>query len=110
MRDRYAAQMRALSETILHGTGALTSATREALATGGEPPEGLAAYAAKVTRHAYRITDVEVEALKTRGFTDDQLFEATISLALGAALTRLDVGLSALKVAEASESGKEEEA
>jgi hypothetical protein len=107
MHDRYAAKMRALREAIVHGNGALSSATREALATGGEPPEGLEVYAAKVTKYAYRVTDAEVEALRAKGFTDDQLFEATISLALGAALTRLEAGLGALNVAEVGEGEKE---
>lgn len=107
MHDRHAAKMRALSEAILQGKGALSPATREALATGGEAPEGLARYAAKVSKQAYRVTDAEVEALKAQGYTDDQLFEATISLALGAALTRLEAGLGALGGAEVGEDESE---
>ena len=42
-------------------------------------PEELAAYLDKVRRHAYRITDEDVEALTRAGYSDDEVFELTVA-------------------------------
>lgn len=60
------------------------------------PPE-LAAYLEKVRLHAYKVTDADVQALKDAGFSDDEIFEHTVSAAVGAGLARLEAGLSSLK-------------
>ncbi len=39
-------------------------------------------YVATLTRHAYRITDVQVEGLRRAGWTDEQIAEATYDAAL----------------------------
>lgn len=62
----------------------------------GEVPTALEAYIRKVTLHAHRITDQDVNALKQAGYSEDALFEITISAALGAAETRLQAGLASL--------------
>ena len=59
------------------------------------PPE-FAAYLEKVRLHAYRVTDEDVQALKNAGFTEDQIFEHTVSVATAAGLERLEAGLGAL--------------
>jgi alkylhydroperoxidase family enzyme len=59
------------------------------------PPE-LAPYAEKVRLHAYRVTDRDVDALKRAGFSEDEIFEHTVSAAVAAGLVRLDAGLRAL--------------
>ena len=66
-------------------------------ASGETIPAALAAYADKVTRHAYRVTDEDLGALQRAGTSDDALFEVTVSAALGAALGRLERGLAALR-------------
>jgi alkylhydroperoxidase family enzyme len=63
----------------------------------GGVPAPLASYVDKVALHAYRVTDEDLAALKRAGNSDDVLFEATVSAALGAALGRLERGLSALR-------------
>ena len=60
------------------------------------PPE-LEAYVSKVTLYAYKVTDEDIAELKALGYTEDELFEITISAALGAGRTRLEYGLAALK-------------
>ena len=60
------------------------------------PPE-LEAYIKKVTLYAYKVTDEDIAALKTLGYTEDELFEITISAALGAGYTRSACGLAALR-------------
>jgi len=66
--------------------------------TGGEDiAPDLAAYVDKVAVHAYKVTDEDLTALQQAGNSDDVLFEVTVSAALGAALGRLERGLSALR-------------
>jgi hypothetical protein len=50
----------------------------------------------KVAKHAYQVTDEERTALHQAGYSHDQIFEVTVSAALGAGLMRLESGLSAL--------------
>jgi alkylhydroperoxidase family enzyme len=60
-------------------------------------PAKAAAYAATVRRHAYRVTDAQVEALREAGLSEDDVFELTVAAAVGAGLERLDAGLRALR-------------
>ena len=55
-----------------------------------EPDDRLARYLAKVRARAYTVTDDDVEGLKRAGFTEDEIFEATVSVAIGEGLRRLD--------------------
>ena len=59
-------------------------------------PEGMSAYAGKVRTEAYRITDDDMAALKGAGFSEDEIFEQTVSLAVAAGLERFRAGLAAL--------------
>jgi len=98
--DPYAQKMRRLEDMLLRGRGALAPTTREALAAGRDIPTPLAAYVEKVTRYAYRVTDEDIAALKAAGYSEDQILEATLSVAFGAARLRLAAGLGALAAAE----------
>jgi len=60
------------------------------------PPE-LASYLEKVRLHAYKVTDDDVEQLKALGFSEDEIFEHTVSTAVAAGLERLDAGLATLR-------------
>jgi alkylhydroperoxidase family enzyme len=59
------------------------------------PPE-LEPYLDKVRNRAYTVTDADVQELKDAGFSDDEIFEQTVSAAVGAGLHRLERGLSCL--------------
>jgi alkylhydroperoxidase family enzyme len=59
------------------------------------PPE-FAGYLEKVRTEAYRVTDRDVEELKAAGFSEDEIFEQTVSAAVAAGLKRLDAGLGAM--------------
>jgi alkylhydroperoxidase family enzyme len=59
------------------------------------PPE-FAQYLDKVRNRAYTVTDADVQALKDAGYSDDEIFEQTVSAAVGAGLHRLEQGLSCL--------------
>jgi alkylhydroperoxidase family enzyme len=60
-------------------------------------PRNLETYVGKVARHAYKGLDREVEALRAAGYSVDEVFEVTISTAVGAALARMNVALAALE-------------
>jgi alkylhydroperoxidase family enzyme len=60
------------------------------------PPE-FAAYLDKVRRHAYEVTDADVQALKDAGYSDDEIFEQTVSAAVAVGLERLHAGLQTLR-------------
>src|SRR6185312_16654401 len=79
MRDPYAEKMRRLIEAVLHGPGKLDPRTRQAAAAGDTLPEALSGYVEKVARSAYRVTDADIEALKAAGYSEDQVFELTVS-------------------------------
>jgi alkylhydroperoxidase family enzyme len=59
------------------------------------PPE-VARYLEKVRLHAYKVTDRDVEELKDAGFSEDEIFEHTVSVAVAAGLERLEAGLGTL--------------
>jgi alkylhydroperoxidase family enzyme len=72
----------------------------DALRTAAQPerpaPPEFAAYLEKVRRHAYKVTDADVEQLEQLGFSEDEIFEHTVSAAVASGLERLDAGLATL--------------
>jgi hypothetical protein len=107
--DRYALLVERLEAAILKGKGDTQPALRQAVearsaqlggrpgAPAGELPADLKVYVDKVALHAYKVTDEDVAALLTAGYSEDAVFEVTVSAALGAATSRLEIGLAALK-------------
>ena len=69
---------------------------REAAQPDRPVPAELAPYVEKVRLHAYKVTDGDVHALKAAGFSEDDIFEQTVSAAVAAGLERLDAGLRTL--------------
>ena len=63
----------------------------------GEIPEALRAYVDKVARHAYKVTERDLDEIKKAGYSEDAIFEITLSAALGAGMSRLERGLAALR-------------
>jgi alkylhydroperoxidase family enzyme len=105
-RSRFAEEVSRLEASVLAGPGATAPALRRAvaerarrLAVGeASPPiaEELTPYVDKVALHAYKVLDEDVEALKRAGYSEDEIFEITVAVALGSALERLESGLRAL--------------
>lgn len=100
---------RALLEGAAHTSTALRQAieVRAASASGSsrsgptdEIPEQVGRYIDKVAAAAYKVTDEDFDGLRESGYTDDQLFEITLSAAFGAAVGRLERGLQALDEAK----------
>jgi alkylhydroperoxidase family enzyme len=59
-------------------------------------PEVARGYADKVRRHAYRVTDGDVQALLDAALSEDEVFELTVSIAAAAGLERWQAGTRVL--------------
>jgi hypothetical protein len=107
--DTHSAYAQRLIEAVLTTEGETDLSLRravEALAAqmGGRPslqsdtiPPKLINYVKKVAQHAYKTTDEDIEALRKAGYSEDAIFEITLSAALGAGMARLERGLASLK-------------
>lgn len=100
-RFEYPPNVQRLVDSVLNGSAESSVELRRdveafAASIGGgkrltrELPEEIRPYIDKVTRQAYKVTDRDVDHLKAAGYSEDQLFELTISAALGAGLARLE--------------------
>jgi alkylhydroperoxidase family enzyme len=63
---------------------------RRIAAAAEPPPHAMEAYLAKVRDRAYTVTDADVDGLKAAGFSEDEIFEQTVAVAIGEGLRRLD--------------------
>ena len=109
MEESHATYAQHLIEAILTGSGDTEPSIRQAVEAlsaqpGGRPssqadviPPELISYVKKVALHAYKTTDEDIEALLKAGYSEDAIFEITVSAALGAGMARLERGLAALK-------------
>lgn len=95
MERRFEAKLADMEQRVLEGPGTLDPAIRQAAAR-GDVGDDLATYVDKVHRHAYKVTDEDVERLRAAGYSEDQIFELTIAAAYGAARSRLDAAMEAL--------------
>jgi hypothetical protein len=53
-------------------------------------PAEMADYLEKVRDRAYTVVDRDIEALKETGFSEDEIFEQTVAVAITEGLRRLD--------------------
>ena len=53
-------------------------------------PAAMASYLRKVHERAYTVVDADVDALKSEGFSEDEIFEQTVAAAISEGLRRLD--------------------
>lgn len=110
MSERYRDLVRRLRDTALDGPGVTDPPLRQAVEAraatlggraGGSPgaaiPAALAPFVDTIARHAYRISQDDVDALRRAGYSEDAIFEITASAALGAGLGRAERGLAALE-------------
>jgi rRNA maturation endonuclease Nob1 len=108
--SRYANLAERLRDSVLAGKGETRPELRRAVAAraaelAGQPeaepakevPENLREYVDAISLHAHRITDADIEALRRAGYSEDEIFEISISVALGAGVYRLQRGLAALR-------------
>jgi alkylhydroperoxidase family enzyme len=74
----------------------LVEGLRDAARPDREAPPDFAAYLDKVRRNAYKVTDADIQALRDAGYSEDAVFEQTVSVAVAAGLERLEAGLEVL--------------
>ena len=96
MAARHGEALTEIRRAVLDPRGDLSVEAREAILAGAGP-DALQPYLEKVRRHAYRVRDEDVEALRGSGWSDDALFEATVAAAAGEGLRRFELALAALR-------------
>ena len=69
---------------------------RSVVAASEPAPIEMAAYLEKVRSRAYTVVDRDIEALKEAGFSEDAIFEQTVSVAIAEGLQRLDLADEAM--------------
>jgi alkylhydroperoxidase family enzyme len=109
---RLGALVARVREAVLAGPGVTQPAVRRAVeeraaamsgrirGSGGEVgpiPADLSEFVDRVAVAAWRVTGEEVAALLEAGYTQDEVFEVTVSAAMGSACGRLERGLAALR-------------
>ena len=106
---RHAGKIQSLLDSVLNSRGDSDPELRRALehqaAThAGRLPEGgpllpqeLSNYVDKVARHAFKVTDADIETLRDAGYSEDAIFELTLCAAIGAGIARLDRAIAAMK-------------
>ena len=84
---------------ILDGDGHATREQRRAAFDNARLDGAVAALVDKVAKHAYRVTDEDVAAVRKLQLTEDQIYELIVCAAVGQATRQLDAGLAALAAA-----------
>jgi alkylhydroperoxidase family enzyme len=102
--DPYISSFQQMREAVLSAPGELDPAVRKAAIRREEIPGILGSYVKQVAERAWAVSDEDIAALREAGYTEDQIFEATVSAALGAGLARLRSGISALAANQATAS------
>ena len=109
MKTDFSTAIENIKAATLAGEGATDPALRQAVADyaknatptlvpyDGRIPGNLMPYVNKVSQHAYKITDKDVELLKEHNYSEDEIFETTLAAAFGAGLARLQNGLALLE-------------
>ena len=101
--DPYEDMMERLTNAVFLGPGTLDSAVRQAAGAGTQIPGALGCYVRKIQQKDYKGIDNCIADLRSEGFSDDQIFEATVSAALGAGVMRLQLTFKALREISASQ-------
>src|SRR5258705_1795539 len=86
--DPYQSMMKRLEEAVLRGPGTLDVKIREAAGAGAEISGTLGEFIKKTAQADYGGIGGLITNLQREGYSDDQIFEATISAALGAGTRR----------------------
>jgi alkylhydroperoxidase family enzyme len=98
--DPYRKKMERLRYAVVSGPGTLAPEVRKMIIDGGKVPGRLGGFARKVAEHAFNINDDDIAELHRAHYTDDQIFEAAVTSALGAGLFRLECVLAALRLSQ----------
>ena len=88
--DPYSKKMERLRYAVVSGHGSLAASVRQAISEGSYGSTSLGDFAQKVSEQAFLVSDDDVMGLHRDHYSDDQIFEAAVSAALGAGLYRLE--------------------
>ena len=95
--DPYANKMERLRHAVVAGPGSLAPGIRQAITERTYNSSPLGAFAQKVAEQAFQVNDEDIHELHRAHYSDDQIFEAAVSAALGAGLYRLECVLAILR-------------
>ena len=106
--EPYDSLWKQLTESVFEGPGFLDSSLRKNVSVTDDKPEVFTAYVKKVMHCAEKITDEDIENLRQNDYTEDQIFELTVSAALESGRIRLESGLNALALLRLNKPTKRE--
>jgi alkylhydroperoxidase family enzyme len=93
----------ALVRRILEGAGKSSSSERRAAFNNSDLGDPVRLVVDKIARHAYRVTDEDIDAAKMAGLSEDQIFEIVVCAAIGQATRQYDAAIAALEAADRKE-------
>ena len=96
-KNLYANKMERLRYAVVSGPGSLAPNIRQAISERNYSSSPLGTFAQKVAEHAFMVNDEDIQELHRAHYSDDQIFEAAVSAAVGAGLYRLDCVLTILR-------------
>jgi hypothetical protein len=96
----YDAFLERLRRCLLDPSGRLPVAVRTEIVEGRIVEEPLNAFVVRVRGNASSVTQAHIDELKTAGFSEDQIFEATVCAAYRAGVERWQAAQQALQGAK----------
>ncbi len=84
---------------IVEGDGRAPQAQRRAAFDNTGLADPLRTLVDKVAKHAHRVADGDIGAVRSAGFTEDQIFELVVCAAIGQANRQYDNACAALEAA-----------
>lgn len=102
--DKKRSLYRALVDRVLDGNAHASADQRRRAFDNAGLPEPLLSLVDKVATRSSQVTDRDIVAVGTAGFSDDQIFELVICAAVGQAARQYESGLAALTAASERES------
>jgi hypothetical protein len=87
---------RALVARVRDGDGRASPRLRRAAFDNDGLDEPVRTLVDKVARHAYKVTDENVTAVRAAGHSEDEIFEIVLCAAIGQATRQYQAGLAAL--------------
>src|SRR5258708_33331936 len=90
---------KALASRILKGDGKASPPERSAAFNNSGLAEPAATLVDKVAKHADRVTNEDIAAVRDSGLSEDQVFEIVVCAAIGEASRQYDTALAGLQAA-----------
>ncbi len=90
---------KAMVTRIIEGYGRASPGQRRSAFDNTELAEPLRTLIDKVAKHAYKVTDTDIAAVKGSGVSEDEIFELVVCAAIGQATRQYKTALTALTAA-----------